>query len=194
VSVRFKVEMEGKSQVLGALRALDFEGKKNVEEVVRLTARNVRRAAKAKAPVKSGRFRRSIGAKFSPDGLTAEVAAWRRGRQGPHPLSHIFEFGTAPHKIKPKNRKALAFHGGAQQGPGAEMGPEQATVRRSVQHPGTPATPFLFPAFEENRADYVRNLREAIGRAGREAAAKWRSHASRSQGRRDRASIRRAGL
>jgi HK97 gp10 family phage protein len=193
VSVRFTVQADGADQVIGALRALNFEGKKNVEEVIRATARDMRKSAKARAPVKSGRFRRAIGAKFSKDGLSAEIAAWRRGRQSPHPLSHIFEFGTKPHTIEPKRKKALAFHGGSKLGP-ADMGPEQATVRGSVKHPGTPATPFLFPSFEEHRAAYVRHLQEGLGRAGREAATAWRKHAMRSQTRRNRASLRRAGL
>jgi HK97 gp10 family phage protein len=186
------VQADGKDQVLGALRALNIEGRNNVEEVVRLSSRKIRRSARARAPVRSGKLRRSIGTRFSKDGLSAEIAAWWRGRGGKrvHPLSHIIEFGTAPHKIKPEKRKALAFHGNAT----GEMGPQQATIRTVVNHPGTPAKPFLFPAFEEHRAGYVRDLREALGKAGREAAAKWRSHAGRSQTRRNRASIRRAGL
>jgi HK97 gp10 family phage protein len=192
VSVRFTVEMDGKDQVLGALRALNIEGRNNVEEVVRLSSRKIRRSARARAPVRSGKFRRAIGTRFSKDGLSANIAAWwrGRGRERVHPLSHIIEFGTAPHKIKPEKRKALALHGKVT----GEMGPEQAKFVSSVNHPGTPAQPFLFPAFEEHREGYIRDLREALGKAGRQAAEKWKAHAGRSQTRRNRASLRRAGL
>jgi hypothetical protein len=51
----------------------------------------------------------------------------------PHPLGHIVEFGTDPHPVK----------GGG-------------------QHPGTPAIPFLFPAFENEKNRLVERIKDAI--------------------------------
>lgn len=62
------------------------------------------------------------------------------------------EFGTAPHVITPTDADALAFEG--QDG--------ELIFRQSVDHPGTPAQPFLRPALQEHRSDLVANIEAEI--------------------------------
>jgi hypothetical protein len=55
----------------------------------------------------------------------------QRVNSGADYSAHV-EFGTAPHEIKPKSKKALAFVSGGQK-----------VVVKSVQHPGTRPNPFM---------------------------------------------------
>jgi hypothetical protein len=88
----------------------------------------------------------------SEDGLRAKVgtndyrAGWR-------------EFGTKGHTIAPKNRKALKFAGDAGD-----------VFVGKVYHPGQPAKPFLFPAFESERTAHVARVAKALNRSHRKVA------------------------
>jgi HK97 gp10 family phage protein len=81
-----------------------------------------------RVPVDTGELRESIGVQVQPGrvvvGPTAAHATY-------------VEYGTKPHIIEPKNKKALAF----------KVNGKTVIVKR-VQHPGTKAQPFVRPAFD----------------------------------------------
>lgn len=62
------------------------------------------------------------------------------------------EFGTSPHEIKPKNANALVWTD--------EQGNKH--IAKKVNHPGTPPSPFLYPALEENRQFIKKEIGDAI--------------------------------
>lgn len=81
-------------------------------------------------PVKSGELRQSIT--IESDGESAKI--------GPHvPYAVFVHEGTAPHEIRPRFAKALAF----------EIGGVTIFAKR-VQHPGTHAQPFLKWTLDES--------------------------------------------
>jgi HK97 gp10 family phage protein len=81
-----------------------------------------------RVPVDTGRLRQSIQVRIS--GMNVII--------GPDTeYAEFVEFGTGPHEIKPKTKKALAFLVGG-----------KTVVVRSAKHPGTKAQPFVRPAFE----------------------------------------------
>lgn len=59
---------------------------------------------------------------------------------GPTDYAAVHQFGTGPYVIRPKKGQALKF------GPGAGI------VRRSVNHPGVPARPFLGASEQDREA------------------------------------------
>ena len=59
------------------------------------------------------------------------------------------EFGTKPHIIKPKNKKALYWKGASH-------------PVKSVRHPGSKAKPYLIPAFEKEKDTFINDLKEVI--------------------------------
>ena len=59
------------------------------------------------------------------------------------------EKGTKAHIIRPKNKKALYWEGAKR-------------PVKLVNHPGSKAKPFLYPAFESEKDKFVENLKEAI--------------------------------
>lgn len=86
--------------------------------------------ARRLAPVKTGHLRNSIYHEVSKGKLTV-------GTRGVN-YALAVEFGTLPHVIVPKNAKALYW-------PGARH------PVGKVNHPGTPAQPYLRPALYRHR-------------------------------------------
>ena len=64
--------------------------------------------------------------------------------------------GMQPHVIEARNKKALAF----------KIGGKQIFAKR-VNHPGSPARPFLAPSLRENDARIVEEYAEGLGGATR---------------------------
>jgi hypothetical protein len=153
--VRFSFEVSGTNEVLGVLNTLDRAGVVRVQEALRAHGKELRREARGRVRRDTGAFRKKIRTKFSRDKLTATTAAFTRAGK-PHPLSHILEFGTAPHSLAPKNGQAL------------KMGEDAFAA--SVQHPGTPASPWLFPAAEATRGQLISAVRDSMLEATRDAA------------------------
>lgn len=97
------------------------------ERLLDKAATNIERGAKRRAPVDTGALRNSIG--------------WKRAGRFTRIIADgveygiDVEFGTGPHIIRPKSKRALAFNIGGKR-----------IVRRYVFHPGTRPHPFLVPA------------------------------------------------
>lgn len=123
---------------------------------LRAGAKPIIDAAKAKAPVETGRLRDSIIARAqrieSP--LTASVAVGPAGRRVFY--GHLVEFGTDPHKIKAKPFRVLRLRDGR--------------FVKSVQHQGQTARPFLRPAFDERGSEAMRKIKTELGRNVEKAA------------------------
>lgn len=87
-----------------------------------------------RVPVRTGRLKQSIAIRVEGDQVII----------GPHTeYANFVEFGTRPHIIKAKNKKALAFRG-----------PNGMVFVKQVHHPGTKPHPYVRPAFE----DWVQTL------------------------------------
>ena len=87
-------------------------------------ADRIRFGLEATAPEDTREYKQSIGRERVP-AATATIRVTARARH-----SAVLEFGSRPHIIEPKNKKALAWPGG------------RHPVRR-VHHPGTPALHLL---------------------------------------------------
>lgn len=74
------------------------------------------------APSDTGRLRSSIRVILTPRGLRIIMVDYGK----------YVEFGTPPHVIKPKSKKALKF-----------KGPKGDVIVRKVNHPGTRPNPFI---------------------------------------------------
>jgi hypothetical protein len=101
-----------------------------VEKYMAKLARVIESDAKRYAAVATGRMRGSIYKEA--DGLTARVGV----RNVPYWMT--VEYGSAPHIIRPATKKALHW-------------PDARHPVAYVNHPGTPAQPFLRPALMTRR-------------------------------------------
>lgn len=152
--MKVSVKVKGMEELVRNLSVLQVSAKVRVAEAVRETSKELRKEARTRVPRKSGAFAKRIRTKFSKDQLTARTAAFARSGR-PHPLSHIIEFGTKPHSLAPKAKRALTIGDG---------------FAASAQHPGTAAKPWLFPSFEAVKPKYVSLLEKALNLAGEDAA------------------------
>jgi len=116
------------SRLADALRASGKESDATTQRVAVEAANFLLVEMEVRVPVRSGDLRRSLSVRVEPNrilvGPTADYAPF-------------VEFGTKPHVIKPKDKKALSFM----------VGGRRVTVRE-VHHPGTRSQPFVRPAFE----------------------------------------------
>ncbi|KAB2347349.1 HK97 gp10 family phage protein [Actinomadura rudentiformis] len=115
-----------------ALLAQDLEdaadnAPERVRTVIEKTRHDVVRDAQAACPVDTGNLKSTIDSDPDPDGLGFEAGP--TAEYGAH-----VEFGTVPHVITPRDKKALHWPGAAH------------PVAR-VDHPGTTPQPYLLPAF-----------------------------------------------
>lgn len=115
------------------------------KEATRRTGVRVQNEARRLAPVDTGRLRSSIVHRAEDRGRFYTVTVGTNVN-----YADDVEYGTAPHRIYPRNKKALYW-------PGA------AHPVAYVDHPGTRPQPFLAPAI----AMAEEWLREELARAGR---------------------------
>ena len=117
---------------------------KGVKRVIVESGAAIQGEAILRAPEDEGNLKNSINLDIKNNGLSAEVAATAE-------YAADVEFGTKPHKITAKNGKALAFKKDG-----------KTVFAKSVNHPGTKAQPFLFPAFKAQRPKYLKDMIEEL--------------------------------
>jgi HK97 gp10 family phage protein len=102
----------------------------DVKRAVDRTRMDVQNEARRRAPVDTGRLRSSIVSRAEGSGRSVGYVIGTNVN-----YAAAVEYGTSPHVITPKNKRALYWPGAAH--PVAK-----------VNHPGTAAQPFLRPAIE----------------------------------------------
>ena len=132
---KFSVELSGIPN--------EIEG--NVKKVVKNSAFNIERNAKSNLTknksVATGHLRRGISTDIK--GLEATIHT-SNIKYAPG-----VEYGTKAHIIRPKNKKFLYWKGA------------KHPVKK-VNHPGSKAKPFLIPAFEKEKDQFLEKLKEVI--------------------------------
>ena len=123
------------------LRELPDEIKNDVRKVVKNSAFNIERNAKSSVNVKTGHLRRSISTKMGDMEATIHTSNLK--------YAPMVEFGTRPHIIRAKNKKALYWKGASH-------------PVKQVSHPGSKAKPYLIPAFEKEKDQFLEKLKEVI--------------------------------
>jgi len=117
------------------------------------TVVTIEKYAKHKCPVDTGKLRASI---------TGEVKGFEEGAVGTNTeYAMPVEYGSRPHDIRPKDKKALAF----------EKGGEKVVVKR-VKHPGNKAQPFMEPAFMVGGRVARKNFDQAVSETHEKVKAK----------------------
>ncbi len=135
--------LSGAVKLRRLLRRLPAEEQAEVATAIEASATRVFDAALAAMPAPgknryaTGLLRQKFQVKIRKDGLGASVGSFGR-RRARH--AHLVEFGARPHAIR--------MPGGA-----------------VIQHPGSPAQPFLVPAFKANKARNLADIGGAVDRA-----------------------------
>ena len=116
-----------------------------VRQTVKNSAFNIQRNAKSNLTknksVDTGHLRRGISTDIKGLGATIHTSNIK--------YAPGVEYGTKAHIIKPKNKKALYWKGA------------KHPVKK-VNHPGSKAKPYLIPAFEKEKDQFLERLKEVI--------------------------------
>ena len=120
---------------------LSDKTKGNVQKVLNNTGFKIETKAKGNVPVDTGHLRRGITTKIGDMEVIVHTSNIKYARG--------VEFGTRPHLIKPKNKKSLYWKGAKH-------------PVKSVNHPGSKAKPYLIPAFESEKDNLIKDLKEVI--------------------------------
>ena len=124
---------------------LSEKSRDNVQKAIKKSAFNIE--AKAKNNLKANR---SVVTRH----LTRNVATQMGDLEATIHTSNvkyaiIVEKGSKPHIIRPKNKKALYWEGAKR-------------PVKLVNHPGSKAKPYLIPAFEKEKDQFLERLKEVI--------------------------------
>ena len=120
-----------------------------VDDGVEDTALQIEGTAKEHAPVETGNLRSSISHR------RIDIAEFIVGT--PVEYAPDVEFGTQPHPITPNGDDPLTF----------KVDDEWVSTYH-VDHPGTPAQPFLRKALRQHQSDLSRNIQQSINALVRE--------------------------
>ena len=142
--IRFESNMQ---RIAADMENSTRQFEQEAKQIVMRSTLNAESEAKQRAAVQTGNLRSSIGSRFKNGGLTGIVEA-----TAAH--AAFVEFNTRPHIIRAKRAKFLRFKKGG-----------TYHFRKSVQHPGTTAQPFMRPALEVEKPYFIRDLTEAAARA-----------------------------
>lgn len=162
--VTLKITVEGDTALTGALLDEGSSNKTHQDALVEIVDLIVR-TAKAKAPIKKGKLRKSIRGKLNPQKNFGYIQPYAKH-------AHLVEFGTAGHWIGPrKDRKRGKTR--------VAVGVKGEWARRRVWHKGAKKHPFLWPTVDATAAE-VQRIIETHGeayvvRVTRAAASKYRS-------------------
>jgi HK97 gp10 family phage protein len=140
--MRINLRIYNEKQVIVGINSYKLEKIEAVKKVVNRTAGRVERGAKKRAPVDEGRLRSSIHMRPFRGGLEIDV--------GTNVEYGVYqEFGTGIYAVKGNGRKT----------PWAYVDPK---TKKLVWTRGNRPHPFLFPAFEEVKPDFVPELKKAL--------------------------------
>jgi HK97 gp10 family phage protein len=139
------VNIKGGKELQEFLNTLPVKVEKNIlRSALRAGAKVIAEEAKQNVPVKSGELRDSIV--LSTDARKGKVTAKAKTSLW---YAKFVEFGTAAHKINPKNGMSLLFGG---------------RWVKSVDHPGSNAKPFLRPALDTKANEAINAVGVQIGK------------------------------
>lgn len=145
-------------EAIRQIGAYDGKAATRIENAVKQATKNIKEGAKARVPVRTGALKKSISARFHRKSVTGYVKAgsYNGGRGGGVPYAHLVEFGAKATTVKPVKAKALNIGP-----PGAEAAGLNEFARK-VQIPKRNERPFMRPAFEEEKPNLIRAVKEAV--------------------------------
>ena len=127
------------------LKAKSEEDEKKIQKVLKNSAMTIQKNAISNltnnGSVNTGHLRRSISTNMGDMEATIHTSNLK--------YAPMVEFGTRPHIIRAKNKKALYWKGAAH-------------PVKQVNHPGSKAKPYLIPAFEKEKEQFLEKLKEVI--------------------------------
>jgi HK97 gp10 family phage protein len=140
-----KIRISGLKETIAGLKSYDNRKQMAIKQIVAGSAFNIEANAKKRASVDTGRMRSSITNEFSDSGFTAKTVV-------PVDYAAYVEFGTSPHFPPVHALRRWAKRHGV----------NEWAVAKGISKNGTPAQPFLFPSFLQEKPRFNSNLRSEM--------------------------------
>ncbi|MGB4107770.1 MAG: HK97-gp10 family putative phage morphogenesis protein [Alphaproteobacteria bacterium] len=136
------------------LRQLPDHVTEELREDIAWVAQQVEAGAKQRAPKDTGTLVKYLTSKVRGDGLSAHIGFRTKTAKRKAFYAHFIEFGTK----------------GYDPGDTRKTGKSKTTKKISRRVVAQPARPFLYPAFEERRLEFVNRVKASLGKALRRAS------------------------
>ena len=171
-----KLDNNSKGVLFKRLALMSLKIRQNVEQEVDKSSKAIQATAKSRAPRDTGALARSIARKKFNDGLTGVVytKTSRAGGKSGTGYAHLVECGSGGYYRTPPG-VSRGGSAGPYRPSSTRMLAEWADrhnlpafpVARAIgERGGVQGRPFLFPAYEGERASFTRALRRAIWNRG----------------------------
>lgn len=141
------VEIIGLAKLQKKLTSIDTNAANLIKAQVLKSGLIIESAAKDKAPVDTGRMRAAIETKVSNGGFTYEVYPTVN-------YAPAIEFGTRPHFPPPSALAGWARRHG--------MSGKEYLIARAISRKGTKKRPFLFPAYEAEKDNFINGIKAIV--------------------------------
>jgi HK97 gp10 family phage protein len=145
--MKMKMKAIGIEKAVARVEKLTEETQAKARAIVLESALNIQREAKKRAPVDTGNLRSRIHLTHYKNQL--EIGIGTRVK-----YARAVEFGTQPHFPPPGALTGWAKRHG--------MAGNEERIAWKIYHRGTPAQPFLFPAFEQERPRFLAKVKQVI--------------------------------
>lgn len=134
----------GLDQELSKLKTYDGKSTLGVENAIAGSTKNIAKGTRQRMQVRTGRTKKSVKDKFDKRKMTGIV----RVRS---PVAHLLEFGAGAAIARPTKKKAMTID---------EFGLRRYATEAHI--PKREAHPSIGPAFESEKGNLLKNVREAI--------------------------------
>lgn len=155
-----KSGVQGLSNLRKVLRRLPAEATSEMRETIEHVANGILRDARGRAS-KYRRVSENLSVQMSRDRLSARIGIIGKRAAKRAFMARWLHFGTKPHSLKTGSRSG-----------GKGRSAERLAGQKGGWHPGIPANPYLFNAYEARKKPAIALIRSAIDRTLKRAAGK----------------------
>ena len=151
--ISISITPDSLSKALSDLDKYSDSVKTRVKKEVVRTAYAIDSKAKSLVREDKGRLRQSIHPEFTIGSLNVSIPSNGAVVGTNVTYASDIEFGTKPHTILPKNKSVLRWYRNG-----------VFYFSKSVRHPGTRPYPFMNPAAESERQQFINNIVTILGK------------------------------
>lgn len=149
------VKTEGLTQCLKDISKYNARCRLAVEDALQRGTKAVAKGARRRVPVESGGLKKSITSSFKKTTLVGYARAKK-------PHAHLIEFGAKRTVARPKKRTVMQFHKDKWKN---YTGNKTILTFQKVTIPERKAKPFMLPAFYQEEAKIIADVKKGLQNA-----------------------------
>lgn len=148
-------KIEGLDEAIRRLKSYDAESGQNIRKSVSRAGRRLALQAKFRVPVRSGKLKKSIAARFNTKRIESVVSA-----RAPH--AHLVEFGAAATAVRARKQKNLVMRYYDRAGNVRFAARGKSPTGGTVKIPKRGAQPFMEPSFRSIKPKVISEIAQVL--------------------------------